>query len=143
MKRVMNVDEATQKGKLKSFGSKSGNDGAGGVCMKPIAERAAVCIMIKRLLKVDRRKRLGCGKNGIEEVKTDRFFGTAMDWTAMLEEQCIPPWIPKVAGEEDTRHFRPITKPPDQDTGDEVEGEAVKLFKKIALGEKTLPLARE
>jgi hypothetical protein len=92
--------------------------------------------MIKRLLKVDRRKRLGCGKNGAAEVKTGQFFGGAMDWNALSEEQCVPPWVPKLAGDDDTRHFRPITKAFDEDTGGEVEGEAVKLFKKIADGEK-------
>ena len=48
----------------------------------------------------------------------------------------MPPWVPKLSGDDDTRHFRPITKAFGEDGGGEVEGEAVKLFKKIADIEK-------
>ena len=121
-------------------GRKAGASSAGsGVSTKRVQERQAVCILIRRLLKVDRRKRMGCGKKGsAAQVKADRFFGGGMDWSALQEEQCVPPWVPKLAGDADLRHFKPVTKMVGQDDAGEVEGEATKLFKKIADGERSL-----
>ncbi len=42
---------------------------------------------IAKLLKVDRRKRLGAGAHGAEEVKSERFFGEQLDWRALYEKQ--------------------------------------------------------
>ena len=39
--------------------------------------------MVSKLLRVNRLKRLGCGTHGVEEVKSDRFFGDGLDWRAL------------------------------------------------------------
>ena len=44
--------------------------------------------MIVRLLKADRKKRLGCGQGGIPQVKLHKFF-LGVDWNAVLNEQVI------------------------------------------------------
>lgn len=44
-------------------------------------------VMVAKLLRVDRRKRLGCQGHGDEEVKAERFFGSSLDWRAVYEQQ--------------------------------------------------------
>mmetsp|Transcript_21791 Transcript_21791/g.44759 ORF Transcript_21791/g.44759 Transcript_21791/m.44759 type:complete len:397 (+) Transcript_21791:149-1339(+) len=95
--------------------------------------------LVAKLLKVDRRKRLGCGTRGVEEVKNDRFFGDKMDWRALYEQQMVPPWTPTLSGDADCRHFRVLSRMIDVDTSGEVEGEALRMFRKIEEGEKKLP----
>ena len=55
------------------------------------------------------------------------------------EEQLAPPWRPELSGEADTRYFRVLSRLIDADTAGEVEGEAVKLFRRIEDDEKKLP----
>lgn len=95
--------------------------------------------MISKLLKVDRKKRLGCGRHGVEEVKHDRFFGEGLNWRALYEQQVSPPWEPELSGEADCRYLRVLSRMIDVDTAGEVEGEALKMFKAIEDGERMLP----
>mmetsp|Transcript_34685 Transcript_34685/g.78423 ORF Transcript_34685/g.78423 Transcript_34685/m.78423 type:complete len:401 (-) Transcript_34685:287-1489(-) len=102
-------------------------------------KNAPVNVLIRKLLKVDRRQRLGCRTHGVEEVKQDRFFGQGLDWRALYEGQVAPPWVPQVSGEADCRYFKVISRMIDVDTAGEVEGEALKMFRRIEEGEKKLP----
>ena len=62
-------------------------------CATPTCARVCwVCVwyvagggqaMVSKLLRVNRLKRLGCGTHGVEEVKSDRFFGDGLDWRAL------------------------------------------------------------
>jgi serine/threonine protein kinase len=95
--------------------------------------------LVAKLLKVDRRKRLGCSAHGVEEVKADRFFGEAFDWVALHEQQVKPPWVPEVRGDADTSHFHVLSRLIETDAAGEVAGEALKLFRHIDEEEKKLP----
>jgi len=95
--------------------------------------------LVAKLLRVDRRKRLGCGAHGVEEVKCDRFFGDNFDWVALYEQQIKPPWVPEVRGDADTSHFHVLSRLIETDTASEVTGEALKLFRHIEEEEKRLP----
>jgi serine/threonine protein kinase len=96
--------------------------------------------MISKLLKVDRKKRLGCGRHGVEEVKQDRFFGgDSLNWRAVYEQQIVPPWVPELSGEADCRYLKVLSRMIDVDTAGEVEGEALKMFRAIDEGERRLP----
>eukprot|EP00928_Gymnodinium_smaydae_P076686 TRINITY_DN5974_c0_g1_i1.p1 TRINITY_DN5974_c0_g1~~TRINITY_DN5974_c0_g1_i1.p1 ORF type:complete len:398 (+),score=87.29 TRINITY_DN5974_c0_g1_i1:224-1417(+) len=58
----------------------------------------------RRLLVADRTKRLGCAKNGADEVKKHKWFKN-VDWDAMLARRCRPPYIPEARSAEDTSLF--------------------------------------
>ncbi|XP_030057936.1 cAMP-dependent protein kinase catalytic subunit PRKX isoform X1 [Microcaecilia unicolor] len=60
--------------------------------------------LIKRLLVVDRTRRLGNMKNGAEDVKKHRWFRT-IDWNDVPQRKLKPPIIPKVSHEGDTSNF--------------------------------------
>ncbi|XP_036695613.1 cAMP-dependent protein kinase catalytic subunit PRKX isoform X2 [Balaenoptera musculus] len=60
--------------------------------------------LIKKLLVVDRTRRLGNMKNGAEDVKRHRWFRTT-DWEAVPERKLKPPIVPKVCSEGDTSNF--------------------------------------
>lgn len=49
-------------------------------------------------------KRLGCGRDGAEEVKGHRFF-RPIDWDRLRRKELAPPWRPKVTSPLDTSHF--------------------------------------
>ena len=50
--------------------------------------------LIKHLLNVEPKKRLGCGKKGICEIIYDPFF-KGFDWTNLLLQNLKAPYIPK------------------------------------------------
>ena len=60
--------------------------------------------LIRKLLVVDRTRRLGNMKNGAEDVKRHRWFRT-VDWQTVPERKLKPPIVPKVCGEGDTSNF--------------------------------------
>uniref|UniRef100_A0A667I614 Protein kinase X-linked n=1 Tax=Lynx canadensis TaxID=61383 RepID=A0A667I614_LYNCA len=60
--------------------------------------------LIKKLLVVDRTRRLGNMKNGAEDVKRHRWFRT-VDWEAVPQRKLKPPIVPKLCGEGDTSNF--------------------------------------
>lgn len=62
--------------------------------------------LIKRLLTADRTKRLGCLKNGAEDIKKHKWFGK-MDWNAVYNCTIPPSFIPEISGDGDTHHFDP------------------------------------
>ncbi|KAG8513686.1 cAMP-dependent protein kinase catalytic subunit PRKX [Galemys pyrenaicus] len=60
--------------------------------------------LIRKLLVVDRTRRLGNMKNGADDVKKHRWF-RAVDWETVPERKLKPPIIPKVSSEGDTSNF--------------------------------------
>ena len=49
---------------------------------------------VGKLLTTDRKKRLGCGKGGVLQVKRDKWF-TGLDWKAVGNKQLEVPFLPK------------------------------------------------
>ncbi|XP_075450688.1 cAMP-dependent protein kinase catalytic subunit PRKX isoform X2 [Ascaphus truei] len=60
--------------------------------------------LIKKLLVVDRTRRLGNMKNGAEDVKRHRWF-RSIDWDAVPQRKLKSPIMPKVSHEGDTSNF--------------------------------------
>ncbi|XP_045712058.1 cAMP-dependent protein kinase catalytic subunit PRKX isoform X2 [Phyllostomus hastatus] len=83
--------------------------------------------LIRKLLVVDRTKRLGNMKNGADDVKRHRWFRT-LDWDAVPQRKLKPPIQPKVCGEGDTSNFEPY---PDNDwtAAPAVSAKELELFK--------------
>lgn len=48
---------------------------------------------IKSFLEKDPTKRLGCGPDGLNEIKSHPFFAS-IDWQQLLEKELIPPFVP-------------------------------------------------
>ena len=61
--------------------------------------------LIKHLLIVDPKKRLGSGKNGIYEIISNPFF-KGFDWKNLLFQNLIPPYVPLIKGINDVSNFR-------------------------------------
>ncbi|XP_063068924.1 cAMP-dependent protein kinase catalytic subunit PRKX-like [Engraulis encrasicolus] len=60
--------------------------------------------LIKKLLMVDKTKRLGNLRNGAEDVKKHRWF-KPVDWDVVPQRRLKPPIVPKVTHEGDTSNF--------------------------------------
>uniref|UniRef100_A0A5F8GZW0 Protein kinase cAMP-dependent X-linked catalytic subunit n=1 Tax=Monodelphis domestica TaxID=13616 RepID=A0A5F8GZW0_MONDO len=60
--------------------------------------------LIKKLLVVDRTRRLGNMKNGADDVKKHRWF-RSVDWDAVPQRKLKPPIVPKVSNDGDTSNF--------------------------------------
>lgn len=60
--------------------------------------------LIKKLLTHDRTKRLGCLRNGAEDIKRHKWFGK-LDWQAVYNCQMPSPYIPEVSHAGDTHNF--------------------------------------
>lgn len=60
--------------------------------------------LVRHLCAVDVSKRYGNLKNGVEDIKRHPWFA-GVDWNKLYQCKIRPPYIPKVAGDGDTRHF--------------------------------------
>ncbi|KAM7177441.1 cAMP-dependent protein kinase catalytic subunit PRKX [Macrochelys suwanniensis] len=60
--------------------------------------------LIKKLLVVDRTRRLGNMKNGADDAKRHRWF-RSIDWDAVPQRKLKPPIVPKVSNDGDTSNF--------------------------------------
>ncbi|XP_006877299.1 PREDICTED: cAMP-dependent protein kinase catalytic subunit PRKX [Chrysochloris asiatica] len=60
--------------------------------------------LIRKLLVVDRTKRLGNMKNGANDIKRHRWF-RGIDWEGVPQRRLKPPIIPKVSNDGDTSNF--------------------------------------
>lgn len=67
--------------------------------MDPIAKD-----LVKKLLVVDRCKRLGNMKNGPDDVKRHRWFKN-IKWSDVLHKKLEPPIIPEIKCDGDTSNF--------------------------------------
>ncbi|EFX66419.1 hypothetical protein DAPPUDRAFT_229422 [Daphnia pulex] len=62
--------------------------------------------LVRGLLQADLTKRLGNMKNGVADIKSQKWFQST-DWVAVHQKKVVAPLIPKVKGAGDTRHFQP------------------------------------
>ena len=60
----------------------------------------------KKLLTADRTKRLGCLRNGADDVKASKWFAK-VDWNAVYNCTLPAPFIPEISSDGDTHHFEP------------------------------------
>ena len=60
--------------------------------------------LIRKLLVADRTKRIGCLRNGAEDVKTHKWL-KEIDWEDVLCRKLKPPFVPKFKFDGDTSNF--------------------------------------
>jgi serine/threonine protein kinase len=60
--------------------------------------------IIKGLLKVDNKKRLGYGKEGIYDIKKHIFFRD-INWEMICDKKVKPEFVPELESEEDVKYF--------------------------------------
>jgi len=60
--------------------------------------------LVKKLLTADLGKRFGNLKNGVEDIKTHKWFSD-IDWDQLLKKTIAAPFKPTVNGESDTSNF--------------------------------------
>ena len=61
--------------------------------------------LIKKLLTSDRTKRLGSMKNGSDDIKRHKWFKSIVDWEQVVQKKLVPPIVPKVQHDGDTKNF--------------------------------------
>jgi len=61
--------------------------------------------LIKHLLKLEPKKRLGYGKNGISDIINDPFY-KGFDWTNLLLQNLKAPYIPVIKDSDDYSNFK-------------------------------------
>nr|XP_036869327.1 cAMP-dependent protein kinase catalytic subunit PRKX isoform X2 [Manis javanica] len=83
--------------------------------------------LIKKLLVVDRTRRLGNMKNGADDVKRHRWF-RSVDWEAVPQRKLKPPIVPKVCSEGDTSNFETYPEN-DWNTAPPVSPKDLEVFK--------------
>ena len=88
--------------------------------------------LVKKLLQSDRTKRLGCLKNGAEDIKKHKWF-KGHDWVALNQQGQQPPIVPNVKGEGDTQNFDKYPDSIDDPNSTKIDPEkAAELFKDFA-----------
>lgn len=60
--------------------------------------------LIKKLLVADRSKRLGCLKNGSEDVSRHKYFAK-IDWAALYNQEVTAPYVPQIGSAGDHQNF--------------------------------------
>jgi len=60
--------------------------------------------LLRNLLQVDLTKRYGNLKNGVDDIKTHKWFSTT-DWIAIYQRKVEPPFVPKTKGPGDASNF--------------------------------------
>jgi len=60
--------------------------------------------ILRNLLQVDLTKRYGNLKNGVDDIKTHKWFSST-DWIAIYQRKLEPPFIPKTKGPGDASNF--------------------------------------
>ncbi|CAG7733172.1 unnamed protein product [Allacma fusca] len=60
--------------------------------------------LLRNLLQVDLTKRYGNLKNGVNDIKSHKWFQTT-DWIAIFQKKVEAPFIPKCKGSGDTSNF--------------------------------------
>ena len=84
--------------------------------------------LIKHLLIVDPKKRLGCGKNGIYDVISNPFF-KGFDWKNLLFQNLIPPYVPLIKGNCDISNFKKFEENYFENPEVEIDNEKDPYFK--------------
>ena len=67
--------------------------------------------LIRKLLVIDRTKRIGNLKNGADDIKNHKWF-KGLDWLDVFNRKLKPPFVPTISSDGDTSNF--------QDYSDEV-----------------------
>nr|CCA19967.1 cAMPdependent protein kinase catalytic subunit putat [Albugo laibachii Nc14] len=70
--------------------------------------------LIKKLLSHDRTKRLGCLRNGSEDVRKHKYFAK-VNWEAVYNKTESPPYVPQISGPGDHQHFDEYPDSPTDD----------------------------
>jgi protein kinase X len=65
---------------------------------------AKAASLVSKLLTLDPSRRLGCLRDGAEDVKRHRWFAS-LDWEALLHLSVAPPYVPEIRSDGDTVHF--------------------------------------
>ena len=60
--------------------------------------------LIARLLIDRREQRIGCLKNGAEDIKKHKWF-RGLNWAALYNKQMEPPMVPDLRSDDDTRYY--------------------------------------
>jgi len=81
--------------------------------------------LVRKLLTADLGKRYGNLKNGVDDIKTHKWFKD-INWADLLEKKIAAPFKPQVAGESDTSNFDDY---PDSDEQPAVVNSASDPFK--------------
>jgi len=84
----------------------------------PIAEDADAVDLISQLLARDVVDRLGCRKDGAEEIFRHRWFAS-VDWAALQRKEVPAPWLPELAADDDARYFESYEDEEDDDEEEE------------------------
>jgi len=61
--------------------------------------------LIRKLLVIDRTKRIGNLKNGADDIKNHKWF-KGLDWEEVYHRRLRPPFVPKVSSAGDTSNFQ-------------------------------------
>lgn len=92
--------------------------------------------IIQALFTQDPDKRLGSGKEGVENIKKHPFFKN-IDWKAIISKKIKPPFIPRLSNDHDTKYidseFTNLTPVDSYNTNDILEGDHEYKGKKIIL----------
>jgi len=76
--------------------------------------------IIKRFCRESPAERLGYQKNGIDDIKSHRWF-QGFHWEGLESKSLTPPYIPKIKSHSDSSNFdnypRDVDNPPDELSG--------------------------
>ncbi len=61
--------------------------------------------LISSILLIDPSKRIGCKKNGADDIKNHKWF-EGVDWDAIYQKKVQPPWLPKVKSTDDLSYYK-------------------------------------
>ena len=76
--------------------------------------------MMRRLMSKQVTHRLGCLKAGASDIKSHAWY-KSLNWDALKAKQVASPWVPEIAGAEDTSHFDPFD---DEDEDEAYKGDS-------------------
>ena len=81
-----------------------GIEGVGGSEGARFVVRAGETSVSARLLIDRREQRIGCLKNGAEDIKKHKWF-RGLNWAALYNKQMEPPMVPDLRSDDDTRYY--------------------------------------
>lgn len=70
----------------------------------PTSFSVGVKDLLRGLLAKDAKRRLGCGRNGVEDIKQHQWFD-GLDWACLKSKQMSPPFVPVIRDELDVSNF--------------------------------------
>ena len=73
--------------------------------------------LINKLLNIDPLKRIGYGKNGIEELKNHPYFSD-INWDDLINLKVTPPFIPEISDSSDLKYINQVINENNQNNSD-------------------------